>query len=187
MRSAWWRSAWTSGESSGRTTSARLPASTPSSAWRTRSSTASRPGSGCGGAGLEPREVEQVAHDPVEPDGLPEDRLGELAPVAGVERELVVGQRAGGGQDRHQWRAQVVADRAQHCRLHRVAPPERFRVERLSRQPLRSSRQPAQCSESSLGLLGAPPRTSRELADDDGRDEEDEQREPVARVRSVKV
>ncbi len=131
---------------------------------------------------LQAREVEQVADDAVEPLGLAEDRLGELAAVLGRERELAVGESAGRREDRHQRRAQVMADRAQHRRLHRVAAPQRLGLERLLREPLPLGGHLSQRLESRLGLFGAPPRAGCELADHDGRDEEDEQREPVARV-----
>ncbi len=135
-----------------------------------------------GGAGLEPREVEEVAHDPVEPLRLAEDRLGELAAVVGIERELAVRERAGRGEDRHQRRAEVVAHRAQERRLQRVAAAQGLGLEGLRRQPLAFVGQLAQRLQGRLRLLGAPPRPGGELADDDGGDEEDEQREPVARV-----
>ena len=86
-----------------------------------------------GRAGLEPREVEQVAR----PSGrgapsrcrssrpAPPGRSSSSA-SAGFARPL------GGGPDRGQRRAEVVRDGAQHRRLDRVAPPQRLRLERLA-------------------------------------------------------
>ena len=89
---------------------------------------------------------------------------------------------AGRREDRHQRRTQIVADRAQHRRLHRVAAPQRLGLERLLREPLPLGGHLSQRVEGGLGLLRTASRTGCKLAHDHGRDEKDEQREPVARV-----
>ena len=51
--------------------------------------------------------------------------------VGRVERERLAREAVDGDPDRGQRRAEIVADRAQHGRLDRVAPPQRLGVERL--------------------------------------------------------
>jgi hypothetical protein len=134
---------------------------------------------GLGRAGLEPREVEQLLDDAIEARRLAADRLREAEPIVGFEREPRAGQRVGRGENRGQRRAQVVGHRAQKRRLEGVAAAQRLRLESLSGQALPLLGQLAQGGESRLGLLGAAARPAGELAHDDGRDDEDEEGEPV--------
>ena len=102
------------------------------------------------GAGLEPREIEQVAHHPVEASGLDHDRVDEGRPVALVELELRIGETSGSGRDRGQRRSQVVGDRPEHVRLDRIASPQRLGLECLSLELLaidRDGEERRQCRE----------------------------------------
>ncbi len=78
----------------GSTTSTRSPASTPSSAWRTTSSTGQSPGSGAAAPACSRERSSRLLDEPIETPGLAEDRLRELASIVGIERELAVGERA---------------------------------------------------------------------------------------------
>ena len=60
------------------------------------------------GAGLEPREVEQLLDDTVEARRLGADRLREAEPVLRLQREAGARQRVRRGEDRRERRAQVV-------------------------------------------------------------------------------
>jgi hypothetical protein len=87
---------------------------------------------GPSGARLEAREVEQVPHQPVQPARLAQDGRHELAAICRFEREVLPGESACRGKDRHQRRAQVMAHRAEDGRLHRVAAAQRLGLERLA-------------------------------------------------------
>ena len=73
-------------------------------------------------ARLDPAEVEQVRHEPVEVLGLPVDRQRAGAAVlVGHRRGARSSDRPGGGADRGQRRPQIVRDRLEQGRLEGVA------------------------------------------------------------------
>jgi hypothetical protein len=70
-------------------------------------------------AGLEPRHLQEVLHEAVQPIAFLPHRLEHLPPRRGVELRAVVEHRRGRALDRRQRRSQIVRDRAQQ----RVAQP----------------------------------------------------------------
>src|SRR3989442_12938541 len=89
-----------------------------------------------GRAGLEAREVEQLAHEAVEPIGLDLDRVEQRAAILWRQVEGGALQALAGRLDRGQRGAEVVADRAQDRRLDGVATAERLGVEGLASELL---------------------------------------------------
>ena len=71
-------------------------------------------------AGLDPAHVEKVADEVVEPVGLAVDRLEQLAPVVGVERDVALAEARDRRLDRRQGRPQVVGDRDEQRGAQRV-------------------------------------------------------------------
>jgi hypothetical protein len=93
-------------------------------------------GSGRRGTRLEPREVEQVVDEALEPAVLDSDRLEEPGSIALVQLEDTTLEPIEGRFDRRQRCAQIVRDRLDHRSLDRVALPECLGVERLASEPL---------------------------------------------------
>ena len=120
---------------------------------------------GLRGARLQARQVEQVADEVVEPVGGGEDRLA--AARRGRRRRSSRSARAsapGRGRDRHQRRAQVVADRAQQRRLHRVGAPQRLGLERLALELLAVDRDARAATPAPAAAgAGRPRRAARPL------------------------
>ena len=93
-------------------------------------------------AALQARQVQQVAHDAVEPMRLLLDGLGEAAPRLVVPLHVALAQAAGRGQDRGQRRAQVVAHRVEQRRLHLVGAAQHLGFIGLVAQPRPIHRSP---------------------------------------------
>src|SRR5213078_27177 len=114
-----------------------------------------------GWARLEPRQVEQVVDEALEPAQLEPDRLEEFFALFSAEPKRRVVQAFAGSPDRGQRRAEVVADGVQDGRLDRVALAKGLGLDSRTRQSTRAR---------------------RELADDDADDEVDTECDPVRRI-----
>ena len=141
-----------------------LRSSRPVAAWLRRSS-------------LESREIEKLIDEPGEPPRLLADALTELLALRGAQAR---GADSGaGGDDRGQWRAQVVRDRPQQCGLRGVRLPQRLGLDDLGLKGLaveaqrpgapraRAPRARAAASESSRRSMPEPlvwPRGPRRCA-----------------------
>ena len=106
-----------------------------------------------GRAGLEPRDVEQVADHPLQPVDLEPHRLEESRSVGLVERETRAAQALGRDFDRGQRRAQVVAHGLQNGGLDRVAPPERLGLDRFAREALAIESRPQRATPAQAGIV----------------------------------
>ena len=114
----------------------------------TSSSTVQSSGCGVAAPASSRDRSRRFADEPVEPPRLDADRLHELRAVLGVQ--LDAGSRGlGGGADRRQRRAQIVADRAEDCGLDRrrcgAAPRPRAPRRRAARgrpRPRAARREP---------------------------------------------
>ena len=67
-----------------------------------------------GGAGLQARQVEQVADEADQPVDLESDRLEQAGAIVGVERELAALEAVHGRRDRCERRSQVVRHALEH-------------------------------------------------------------------------
>ena len=105
---------------------------------------------------LQPGEIEQVPDQLVEPVRLVEDGVEQLGAVGVVERQVSLRERAGGGEDPHQRRPEIVTHRAQERRLDRVAPPQRLGLDRLAREPLAVDRDAEERGQPGSRRLRAP-------------------------------
>ena len=110
---------------------------------------------------VEPRKVEQVLDEALEPPHLTPDRLQQPLAVCFRERDLVARETVARRSDRGERRAKVVAHGLQDRRLHGVALAKHLGLDRLVRQP---------------------PRPRRQLADDHRCREVHGKRDPVRRV-----
>jgi len=81
--------------------------------------------------GVDPREVEQLADEPVEALHLLFDRLVELLALAVAPGHILLPQAAGGGHDRRERCPKLMGDRAEQRGLELVAPPKNLALRGL--------------------------------------------------------
>ena len=118
-------------------------------------------------AELEPREIEQVGDEPIEPPRLHVDRREQARRGRSRSARGRVARALRRGADRGQRRAQVVADRTEDRGLDPVAAPQRLGLERPRRRAVRGrsrrralTRAPAGSRPATAGSGSRAPRTA---------------------------
>ena len=181
-----WRSAFSSRFANARSScaaSARISGRSRSIASRTRSArrrrrrppraAPPRPSTsrarGCGRAGLQARQVEQLVDQPRQPRALARDRRPR-ARAASSSSSAGEPSASAAGDDRGQRGAQVVRDRAQDGGLDLVRAAQRARLDHLARERARA-RARRRAAPRAPGAIALAPRRARRVARDEQRAE----------------
>ena len=112
-------------------------------------------------AGLDPRHVEQIGDERVEPIRLRVDRLEHLATLLVRPRDIGVHQIRHGCLDRSQWTAQVVRDGRQHAAADLIGLFEDLGIRRGAQEAISFEHQSEliadRADHAALGGLERPP------------------------------